>query len=66
MSRLKLQVESIQVVSFEPSGNAAGAPAESLQCTIDDDCMVTGGINSCWCSEINSCWCTEANSCDCP
>ena len=65
MPRLKLQVASIQVVSFEAVPDVAGVQGDSLQCTIDD-CVITAGINSCWCSEYDSCWCTEANSCDCP
>jgi hypothetical protein len=59
MSKLKLQVESIQVVSFEPSENAVHAPAKSLECTLDEECVVTGGINSCWCTEYATCWCTS-------
>lgn len=55
MSKLKLQVESIQVSSFEPGWDGDGVQEVSLRCTTD--CMVTGGIDSCWCSEYNSCDC---------
>jgi hypothetical protein len=56
MSRLKLQVESIQVVSFDPGPADDTIQEKSLRCTIDT-CVVTGGIDSCWCSEYNSCEC---------
>jgi hypothetical protein len=55
MSKLKLQVESIQVSSFEPGWDGDGVQEVSLRCTTD--CMVTGGINSCWCSEYYTCDC---------
>jgi hypothetical protein len=64
MSKLKLQVESIQVVTFEPSVDGPGLPPESFECTTGDDCMVTGNIGSCWCSEYQSCWFTEADGCE--
>ena len=53
MSRLKLQVESIRVESFEP-----GAPDDGEMMVITPRCVVTGGIDSCWCTEYNSCDCT--------
>jgi hypothetical protein len=55
MPKLKLQVESIQVVSFDPTGGDAGVQEVSLRCTTD--CALTGGIDSCWCSEYNTCDC---------
>jgi hypothetical protein len=54
MSRLKLQVEALEVVSFDP-GSDDGLFADTLRCTTD--CVVTGGVNSCWCSEYNTCDC---------
>lgn len=56
MPKLKLQLESIQVVSFAPGGGDDGVEERSLRCTVDT-CVVTGGIDSCWCSEYNSCDC---------
>lgn len=53
MPRLKLQVESIRVESFEPS-----APDDGEMMVITPRCVVTGGIDSCWCSEYASCDCT--------
>jgi hypothetical protein len=55
MPRLKLQVEAIQVVSFAPGAQDGGVEEVSLRCTTD--CVVTGGIDSCWCSEYYSCDC---------
>jgi hypothetical protein len=56
MPRLKLQLEAIQVVSFEPGSDGVGVQEISLRCTVET-CMVTGGIDSCWCSEYASCDC---------
>jgi hypothetical protein len=56
MPRLKLQVESIQVVSFDPGQGDDTLQERSLRCTVDT-CVVTAGIDSCWCSEYNTCEC---------
>ncbi|WP_420126320.1 hypothetical protein [Longimicrobium sp.] len=56
MSKLKLQVESIQVVSFDPGQGDDTLQERSLRCTVDT-CVVTAGIDSCWCSEYNTCEC---------
>lgn len=55
MPKLKLQLENIQVVSFAPGPEEDGLMERSLRCTTD--CVVTGGIDSCWCSEYNTCDC---------
>jgi hypothetical protein len=57
MKKLKLDLDSIQVASFE------AAPALEEQGTVQAHlatpaCPITGGINSCWCSEIRTCDCT--------
>ena len=52
MPKLKLQLEAIQVVSFDP------APIEDPGMeVVTPRCVVTGGIDSCWCSEYNTCDC---------
>jgi hypothetical protein len=55
MSKLKLQVEAIKVVSFAPGGEDDQVMEQTLRCTTD--CALTAGINSCWCSEYNTCEC---------
>lgn len=55
MPRLKLQIEAIEVVSFEP-GSGDSIQEVSLRCTVDT-CVITMGIDSCWCSEYASCEC---------
>ena len=40
----------------ELGSDGAGVLENSLRCTVDT-CMVTGGIDSCWCSEYASCDC---------
>jgi hypothetical protein len=56
MPKLKLQVESIQVVSFDPGNGDDGVQGQSLRCTVET-CVITMGIDSCWCSEYASCEC---------
>lgn len=54
MPKLKLQLEAIEVVSFDP------APFPGLDDemqVITPKCVVTGGIDSCWCSEYYTCDC---------
>ena len=55
MPKLKLQLEALEVVTFDP-GFEVGVEEKSLRCTVDT-CVVTGGINSCWCSEYATCDC---------
>jgi hypothetical protein len=60
MRKLKLDVDTIDVASFDlvgPSGDNE-LFQRTLDCTWDTDCVVTGGVDSCWCSEYNSCECT--------
>jgi hypothetical protein len=72
MKRLKLEIEELSIMSFAtvavPAGrgtvqaHVATTPTcpGTFDCTYDGpDCMVTGGINSCWCSEYNTCDCTS-------
>ena len=58
MRKLRLNVETIDVASFHPAGPSEDDQLfqRTLDCTWD--CMVTGGIDSCWCSEYASCDCT--------
>lgn len=56
MPRLRLQLEALEVVSFD-AGGSDGVQENSLRCTVDT-CVVTGGVDSCWCSEYQSCDCT--------
>ena len=55
MPKLKLQVEALEVVSFD-FGSGDEIQEKSLRCTVDT-CVVTAGIDSCWCSEYNTCDC---------
>lgn len=56
MPKFKLQLEAIEVSSFEPgAGGGDGMLGGSLACTTD--CALTAGIDSCWCSEYNTCEC---------
>lgn len=56
MPRLKLQVEAIKVESFEAgAGDDAGMDVVTPRCTTD--CVVTAGVDSCWCSEYVTCDC---------
>ena len=48
MPKLKLQVEAIQVVSFEPVSDPFGDPGMEV---ITPKCVVTGSVDSCWCTE---------------
>lgn len=50
LKKLKLDVEAVSVVSFPT------APTHEARGTVDGHvltpkCVVTGGINSCWCTE---------------
>lgn len=56
MKKLKLELEDLTVASF------ATAPAAEAQGTVEAHiatplCVVTAGINSCWCSEYHTCDC---------
>lgn len=57
MKKIKLQLDALAVASFETAalpadmGTVAGYEATPY-------CVVTGGIDSCWCSEYNTCDCT--------
>jgi hypothetical protein len=69
MKKLKLEIESLSVVSFSTTPAAAGrgtvqahGPSAngcvpgSFDCTAAVECEVTSGINSCWCSEMQTCF----------
>lgn len=62
MKKLKLQVETLAVVSFptaaaqEARGTVAAHATEEY--VITPRCQVTSGVDSCWCTEYNSCGCT--------
>ena len=74
MKKLALRVEDLEVVSFavaraqEARGTVqahvtpvAVCAVKTAECTLyEPECAVTGGINSCWCSEYASCDCTVA------
>ncbi len=48
MPRLKLQVEAIEVVSFDP----APFPGDDAEMqVVTPRCVVTGSVDSCWCTE---------------
>lgn len=57
MKKLKLDLDAIQVTTFEaaqkaePRGTVAGHRATP-------DCVLTLD-NTCWCTEQMSCWCSE-------
>ena len=69
MKRLKLEIEDLSIMSFA----MAAVPAKrgtvqahattptcpkTYNCTYEGpECVVTGGINSCWCSEYYTCDC---------
>jgi hypothetical protein len=55
MPRLKLQVDAIKVSSFDIGGGGEEVQQRTLDCTWD--CVVTAGVNSCWCSEYATCDC---------
>ena len=71
MKRLKLDIEKLSIMSFATAAvpaqrgtvraHAATTPAcKTFDCTFyEPECVVTGGINSCWCSEYASCECTS-------
>ncbi len=48
MPKLQLQVEAIQVVSFDPEPTPGG---DGEMQVITPKCQVTGGVDSCWCTE---------------
>jgi hypothetical protein len=52
MKKLKLDVEELSVVSFPT------APAREVRGTVDGHvitpkCVVTSGVDSCWCTEMS-------------
>jgi hypothetical protein len=70
MKQLKLDIDALTVTSFPtaPAAEARGTVQahvattptcpKTFDCTYEGpDCVVTGGINSCWCSEYNTCDC---------
>ena len=65
MKRLKLEIDALTVTSFSvaPAAEARGtvqAHVDTTPCQeFTPTCEVTGGIDSCWCSEYNSCECTS-------
>lgn len=52
MKKLKLEVEELTVVSFPiaPAREEIGTVQAHV---ITPKCVVTGGIDSCWCTESN-------------
>jgi hypothetical protein len=65
MKRLTLNVDALSVVSFPtaPAVTARGtvqAHVATTPCAEENTpaCVVTSGINSCWCTEYVSCSCT--------
>lgn len=57
MKKLTLRVEELSVVSFAVA--RATEDRGTVQAhVLTPKCVVTGGINSCWCSEYNTCDCT--------
>lgn len=57
MKKLRLDMDALSVVSFPT------APAPQVRGTVDGNvltpkCVVTSGVDSCWCSEYNTCNCT--------
>lgn len=60
MKKLKLTVDELSVVSFPTvrAGDEARGTVDGHVLT--PKCVVTGGVDSCWCSEYNTCDCTIA------
>jgi hypothetical protein len=52
MEKLKLEVEAVSVVSFPtaPTQEARGTVQAHV---LTPRCLVTGGVDSCWCTEMN-------------
>lgn len=68
MKRLKLDADTLSVMSFPTAPAARGCGTVraheattptcpvTFDCTYDGpECVVTGGINSCWCTEYATC-----------
>lgn len=52
MTKLKLDVEKVTVVSF-PIAAAQEARGKVQAFVLTPRCLVTGGVDSCWCTESN-------------
>ena len=48
MPKLKLQVQAIQVVSFEPEPDPFGGPGMEV---VTPRCVMTQAADTCWCTE---------------
>ena len=65
MKKLTLDVDALSVTSFPtaPSAGARGTvrahEGTPLCEEVSTECVVTGGVNSCWCSEYHTCDCTS-------
>ena len=72
MKRLKLEIDALTVTSFPtaPAAEARGTvqahvastPAcpKTFDCTYEGpDCVQSGYVNTCWCTEYVSCQCTS-------
>ncbi|HEU4886068.1 MAG TPA: hypothetical protein VFT45_27770 [Longimicrobium sp.] len=70
MKRLKLEIEELSITSFPTAAvpaqrgtvqaHAATTPTcpKTYNCTYEGpECVVTGGIDSCWCTEYYTCDC---------
>jgi hypothetical protein len=56
VKKLKLNVEELSVVSFpiQPAQEARGTVEGHV---LTPKCQVTGGVDSCWCTEYYTCDC---------
>ena len=57
MKKLRLDVEELSVVSF-PTAPAQEARGTVQAHVLTPKCVVTSGVDSCWCTEYNTCDCT--------
>lgn len=57
MKKLRLELDAIQVTTFEAAETAEvrGTVAGHLR---TPDCPLTLD-NTCWCTEVQTCWCSE-------
>jgi hypothetical protein len=58
MRKIRLAVDELSVVSFPTVAAAGGARGTVDGHVLTPKCVVTGGVDSCWCSEYNTCNCT--------
>lgn len=57
MKKLRLDVEELSVATFTTA--PAPVPSGTVQAhVLTPKCVVTSGVDSCWCSEYVSCDCT--------